>query len=49
MIVCGIGAIGAKRMGQMLGKNASLVDIDLWSENLMNSHSSSSFICCVLE
>jgi hypothetical protein len=45
----GIGVGGAKRMGEMFGKNASLLQIDLWSENLLNSHSSSSLICCALQ
>jgi hypothetical protein len=40
MIVCGITAIGAKRIGEMLGKNASLEDMDLCSENPLNSHTS---------
>ena len=32
MIVCGIGVKGAKRIGEMLEKNASLVEIDLGGE-----------------
>jgi hypothetical protein len=41
MTDCGIGASGAKRMGEMLEKNASLKTIDLSCENPFNIHSSS--------
>ena len=41
MIVCGIGVRGANRIGEMLEKNASLVEIDLRCELPLNiPHSS---------
>jgi hypothetical protein len=40
MIDWGIGAIGTKRMGEMLEKNASLKTFSLFGENLLNNHSS---------
>jgi hypothetical protein len=48
MIVCGIGAIGAKRIGEMLERNASLEILSMGGENMLNSHSSSSLIYSVL-
>jgi hypothetical protein len=48
MTECGIGAIAAKRIGEMLERNASLKELSLWGENLINSHSSSSLIYSVL-
>ena len=36
MIECEIGVRGAKRIGEMLEKNASLVEIDLRCEFLLN-------------
>ena len=47
MTDCGIGASGAKRMGEMLEKNASLKTIDLSCENPFNIHSSSILMQCV--
>ena len=41
IIVCGIGAIGAKKIGEMLGKNTSLKTIDFYREiplNPLNDH-----------
>jgi hypothetical protein len=46
MLGCGIGAIGAKRMGKMLERNAALENIDLWRENPLNSHSSPDVVYC---
>jgi hypothetical protein len=40
MIGCGIGVGGAKRMGEMLDKNASLKDLSLDGENPLNTFSS---------
>jgi hypothetical protein len=40
MIDCRIGVGGAKRIGEMLEKNASLLKIVLLGENLLKSHSS---------
>ena len=41
MIGCGIGVRGAKRIGEMLEKNESLVEIDLGGEFPLNiPHSS---------
>ena len=41
MIGCGIGDEGAKRIGEMLEKNASLVEINLEGEFPLNiTHSS---------
>ena len=41
MIECDIGDEGAKRIGEMLEKNASLVEIDLQGEFTLNiPHSS---------
>jgi hypothetical protein len=39
MIECGIGAIGAKRIGEMLEKNTSLKTLKLGSEIPFTSHS----------
>jgi hypothetical protein len=44
MIVCGIGVRGAKRVGKMLEKNESLVEIDLGSEFPLNIPHSSGVI-----
>jgi hypothetical protein len=44
MTGCGIGAIGAKRIGAMLEVNASMKGLSLFGENLLNIHSSSSLI-----
>jgi hypothetical protein len=41
MKVCGIGVKGAKRIGEMLEKNESLLKLDLWGAIPLNSHSSS--------
>jgi hypothetical protein len=46
MIVCVIGDEGAKRMGEMFGKNSSLVDIEFVGEFPLNMPSS--FLCCDL-
>jgi hypothetical protein len=35
MIVCGIGALGGKGIGDMLERNASLKRLDLCGENLL--------------
>ena len=44
MIECGIGDEGAKRIGEMLEKNESLVEIDLQCEFLLNIPHSSGVI-----
>ena len=44
MIGCGIGVRGAKRIGEMLEKNASLVEIDLGCEFPLNIPHSSGVI-----
>ena len=41
MIDCGIGVRGAKRIGEMLEINASLISVDLRGKSLLNIHSSS--------
>jgi hypothetical protein len=48
MIDCGIGAMGAKGMGAMLERNASLKNLSLCGENPLNSHSSPGVIYCAL-
>ena len=44
MIGCGIGVRGAKRIGEMLEKNASLVEINLHGEFPLNIPHSSGVI-----
>jgi hypothetical protein len=44
MIGCGIGVRGAKRIGEMLEKNASLVEISLGGEFPLNIPHSSGVI-----
>jgi hypothetical protein len=44
MIDCGIGVRGAKRIGEMLEKNESLMKIDLQSEFPLNIPHSSGVI-----
>jgi hypothetical protein len=44
MIECAIGVRGAKRMGEMLEKNESLVDINLGREFPLNIPHSSGVI-----
>ena len=44
MIGCEIGVRGAKRIGEMLEKNASLVEINLYGEFLLNIPHSSGVI-----
>jgi hypothetical protein len=48
MIGCGIGAIGAKSMGNLLERNASLKELVLDGEHLLNSHSSPGVIYSAL-
>jgi hypothetical protein len=51
MIVCGIGARGAKRIGEMLEKNASLETLNLRCESPFTSHTSFHFdpMCLVAD
>ena len=44
MIVCDIGVRGANRIGEILEKNESLVEIDLQCEFLLNIPHSSGVI-----
>jgi hypothetical protein len=44
MIACGIGVRGAKRIGELLEKNESLVEIDVWGEFPLNIPHSSGVI-----
>jgi len=44
MIECGIGVRGGKRIGEMLEKNESLVEIDLGGEFPLNIPHSSGVI-----
>jgi hypothetical protein len=48
MIVCGIEAIGAKRIGDMLDRNASLVELSL-GKNPLNRHSCPCVLYCALK
>jgi hypothetical protein len=48
MIECGIGGEGAKRIGEMLEKNGSLVELHLFGKSLLSSHSSSLAVICAL-
>jgi hypothetical protein len=46
VIGCGIGSEGAKRIGEMLEKNGSLMKLQLFGEIPMDSHSHSILVTC---